>query len=397
MAPAFYIDFGALDRALEPVVREVMAAAKPGKADKPDKAEQTAEETMVSGMLSPTVEHIMTRVVLDDLEGATVGWDRSDSKQRLACVRKLGYKLSDDNVLGGGSDNVFRATAADGSLCAVKVFRLYTSSYKPFGSVREEYDRTVRMSKLASDIGVGPKFHKAFTCQASFGGTYGVVVMDNVEGKVLREWLRPKPDEAKPTAAQKAKLRKNVEAAIEKMHGEKLFHNGLYRGNVLVTPSLTPLFLGYSSAKDDPKENSWSSDTSNGRHRDFDILKEFDDDDGDNRWENVETKELIRQVIAKAIERNIVNATFSQEMRTGASPARDLPQKLDQNSPAPQAQAPAPQAQAGGKGAKAKAAPAKAKAAPAKAKAAPAKVKPAKAKAAPAKAKAKPAKAKRAA
>lgn len=395
MAHAFYIDFGALDMALEPIVREVMAAAKPGSAGR-DKAaaEQTAEETMVNGMLWGTVERVMTRVVLDDLEGATVGWDRSDGKQRLACVRKLGYTLSDDNVLGGGQDNVFRATAGDGSVYAIKVFRLHTS-YKPFGSLREEYDRTVRMSKLASDIGVGPKFHKAFTCQAAFGGTYGVLVMDNVEGKVLREWLRPKLGEAKPTAAQKAKVRKNVEAAIEKMHGQKLFHNGLYRGNVLVTPSLTPLFLGYSGAKDDPKENSWSDATPDGRHRDFDILRDFDDDDT-NRWEDVETAELVRQVIAKAIERNIVGAvgatTFSQERRTGASPARDLPQKLDQNSPAPQAQA-------GGKGAKATPAKRSAKAKPASAKAKPAaaKAKPAAAKPASAKAKAKPAPAKRAA
>lgn len=132
------------------------------------------------------------------------------------------------------------------------------------------FEREAELTRLASEIGVGPKVYDVFSCCGSENGVcYAIIIMDALD-MTLTDWLR---SPAAFTLAARERMRDAVDAKLRKMHRAGLFHNDLHTDNVMVTKDGVPFIIDFGLAREGAEES----------HNDRHVLREIVGDEA-RRW-----------------------------------------------------------------------------------------------------------------
>lgn len=145
------------------------------------------------------------------------------------------------------------------------------------------FENEIKMSRLAAKIGAGPVVVDAFVCTSKRDTHYGLIILTNVRGKPLTEWLRT------ADAKKKEKMRNDLDRLVTMMHAHGLYHNDLWSDHVMVKAGDRPIIVDWKMASTSPSTGKrW--------HPDFDILQK----------EECSRDDLLRNVVTRAIESGIV-------------------------------------------------------------------------------------------
>ena len=161
----------------------------------------------------------------------------------------------------------------------------------------------VDMSRAAAKLKVSPKIIDAFPCFMDANGELiGLIVMQRINGDTLRTWLSKTPSPVKQRVVS-AKL----EAAIQKLHDADIFHHSLMEDNVMVSSNGEPFIIDFAYANREPLKTSWAVNRGD-RHRDFNILYDFEVDESRSRWRQSrnEQKSMISTICDMLIADNVL-------------------------------------------------------------------------------------------
>lgn len=105
---------------------------------------------------------------------------------------------------------------------AVKIEKLLPSAN--ISTIKNEF----KFSKLAGELGIGPKVYDTFFCTGK-DGTYSIIYMDFINGQTLKDWLNKNKSEQ-----LKLDVKIILTQKINLLHKHKMFHNDLHSENIIV-------------------------------------------------------------------------------------------------------------------------------------------------------------------
>ncbi len=92
-----------------------------------------------------------------------------------------------------------------------------------------DFLKEMEISKIAGNIGVGPKIHDAYVCVNDADSTcYGIIYMEYLQGITLSKYLDNTPKN------QYGKVRTLLDEKIAKLHQHHILHSDLHSDNVFV-------------------------------------------------------------------------------------------------------------------------------------------------------------------
>lgn len=266
-------------------------------------ASSSLEYDVVVNMLRPLVTSIATQVNLHELVRVTL--PHGQRPEQGCLIKLLRKKATALQPLGSGA---FGTVLQLDAKRAVKILRLERGAM----SVRERFEHEVDMTKRAAETGVGPRVHDSFACCSVAGDCWGIIVMENVRGMLLRDLVRQRDGKQLKGTTTIASIHASLRRAIETLHAHRIYHNDLHPGNVIVTRGAHPQvrIIDYALSTTDPKER-WPQPAGRTRrapggagaqHDDFRILDQMHrGDTGGTRWHGNSKAELVRKVIDKLV------------------------------------------------------------------------------------------------
>ena len=85
------------------------------------------------------------------------------------------------------------------------------------------------ISRIAGNLGVGPKILDTYTCCSDGGSCYYVLYMELVQGHPLCEWF-----DLAPSTEAKSKVKQLLDEMMELLHKNGIIHNELHCNNIIV-------------------------------------------------------------------------------------------------------------------------------------------------------------------
>lgn len=272
--------------AVDAAVRDAVKAELESSASSDDASDfsrttiEPVERKALLGFLMPYVDRELKRVLLAKVKKAVRILDsnasespRNKAKLAASCVglvlggrRTASGKL--ERIGFGGYGQVFAIDAKR----AVKMVDIDDKNDL------DDFNAEVEMMKRASKANVSPAVIEAVPCFSDGVGVLaGIIVMDRIPGRNLRDWINVD----KPSAAKREAVRDKLEAAIVALHKLSVYHHDLHAHNVMVTPKGEPFIVDFGYATSTPERNRLNRmmNKDRKRHVDFDVLDEFDEDD----------------------------------------------------------------------------------------------------------------------
>lgn len=153
---------------------------------------------------------------------------RVEGENPMECLKGKEEAKEAQYLNAGDYGKVYRL----GSTQCVKIMNISENELQAVDDRIDDiyFPREVEISKKAGEIGIGPKIKDAYVCvHENDSSCHGIIYMEWLEGKTLFDWL------AKGRSTEEiAKVRRLVEAKIQKMHDHGIIHMDLHNGNVFI-------------------------------------------------------------------------------------------------------------------------------------------------------------------
>jgi predicted Ser/Thr protein kinase len=319
-AAAATVNVAALEAALAPIARAVLADLKGSKGSKGVKGAEGVKGAkgadgvkgvkgagsnddefikVLSGMFHKLVVEQLMRASVEHINRIDIAFG---DQPEVACLR--GKKLRVTAPLGEGA---FGRVYAMGAKMAVKIATLQRPrKQESIQALQDAFENEVAMGRKAHGLGIGPRVIDAFVCASPHNALYGIIVMERVNGKQLNRWMAG----AKPV--QVAALRDKLYTMLETMHAAGLYHNDLHTENVMVTPSGKPVIIdfGFATGTADGRRRVLTRHDAK-RHRDFWVLRIMEEDRGGKEGRDKEgvvgaVSIMVREVLRRAVASGVI-------------------------------------------------------------------------------------------
>ncbi len=146
-----------------------------------------------------------------------------NDSQMHTCLKNPAEASKMEYIGGGEYGKVFKI---DETRC-VKIINI-SENLNNLGYI--DFQNEVEISKVAGEIGVGPKIYDAYVCVNDANSScYGIIYMEYVKGITLNDFLYKYYSKGNI-----ATIRRLLEEKINKLHNAGILHSDLHHDNVMI-------------------------------------------------------------------------------------------------------------------------------------------------------------------